>query len=309
MMQGGSTWPSNTTATSLQSPHNAWALYELSYSLFAKGDFQQSLDVALQGTDYDSPYLERFYLMAANNLDNLGRSKEAIAVYERAIEEFPDEFLLHYNLGVTQYGLGEIKSAKENFKAAVALEPTHPSSHLALASILQREQNNVVALFALTRFLTLEPQSPRSENARNQLLSIMQGGAKRDPSHSNQINITLNPNTPKDEGDFGAAEVMLGMLAASRLSKQSTSAHNPSEDLVESFRSLFQVLSELPAEDRSGFGWEYYAPYFMELQRQQLVPSLLQHIFPNMVFKNALPHKFLKWSEDYRWPAVRPTGD
>ena len=61
---------------------NAEAIYELALAYSTKGDYQRSLDLATTGTEYDSPFLSGFYLILGSDLDELGKTRDAIDVYK-----------------------------------------------------------------------------------------------------------------------------------------------------------------------------------------------------------------------------------
>jgi hypothetical protein len=169
-----------------------------------------------------------------------------------------------------------------------------------MLGILQRQGNGIVALLANCRFLVLEPNSARSNHARQQVLGIVHGNVKSDPT-KNQTNITLNINTPKDEGDFGTVQLMLSLLVASKMAKAEVK-----DPLPGTFESLFKMMSEVSEDKRTGFGWKYYAPYFIEIQKRGFVPSFLDHILQDKPSRDDKMAEFLNWSEAFDWSGWPP---
>ena len=80
---------------------NVEAIYEMALSYSTKGEYQRSLDVASKSTKYNSPFLSGFYLVMGTNLDELGKTKDAIDVYKSALKHFSSDYLLYYNLGLS----------------------------------------------------------------------------------------------------------------------------------------------------------------------------------------------------------------
>ncbi len=280
-------------------PGNTLALYELSFLYFTKQDWQKSLDIAIRGTSYDSPRLPHFYIAIGNNLNSMGRPDEAIAVFNEALGQFSDNFMLHYNLGVTYYHMGDIARSKTSFKNAVLINPAHSSSHIGLGNNLYDENNDIVALMAYCRFLILEPASQRSSLAQERVLEIITGNVIQDSSDSSQIHMYISPDMPESEGDFRPVRVGLTYQAAWSLYEQSETK----EDIqiaIEIFDGLFKIISEHAENDKkSGFGWEYYVPYFVQLHKDGFVFPFVQHIFQYENLDEPQISEFLKWSEDY----------
>ena len=132
-------------------PDNVSALYELAMAYSVVQQHDKSLELCLQAAQYQWPGLPRVYVLTGTELDYLGKPDDAIAVYEQALRQYPNDLLLHYNLGVTQLSQHHLDDAKAALKTAAVLRPTHPSSHLALAHAFLEEGNKIPALFALAR--------------------------------------------------------------------------------------------------------------------------------------------------------------
>jgi tetratricopeptide (TPR) repeat protein len=279
-------------------PDNPLALYELSTTHFMKHDWQRSLRAALKGTEYDSPYKRLFYSVIGSCLSNMQRSKDAISVFKNALEHFPDDYMLHYNLGIAYYMIDQIGHSKKSFKKVLAKNPQHASSHLGLANSLYNENNEIPALLAYCRFLILEPNSQRTMVAQERVLSIIGTGVKEDTSGGGDVNINVYTNTPTSEGDFGTVRFSLSMLTAMAITE------NPDQDeakkVSDIFNSLFKLMAEqTQREEKTGFGWEFYVPYFIELQSRGFVETFIQHIFQLEDADEMQIAKFLEWSESY----------
>jgi len=282
---------------------NVEAMYEMAFSYFAKGDYQKSLDVARKGAEYESPFLGGFYLLMGNDLDELGKTQDAIKVYKSALKHFSNDHLLYYNLGVSYKKIQKYSDAKEAFKEAVKIKPTHPSSHIALAEIFQAEGNTIPALLAYSRFLILEQNSQRADYARSNILKILNGNVSKEPN-SNNINIYINPDQSKSEGDFSVLNFGLSLIIASHMSEEGKKKSDQ-DVITDAFSSLFQMMDELNSKEKSsGFTVEYYVPYFVELHKQNFTPAFCDLIFKKKEKSDESIDKFLKWSNSYNWSAT-----
>ena len=74
---------------------------------------------------------------------------------------------------------------------------------------------------------------------------------------------------PKDEGDFTAADVMLGMVQASKNVKE-IEVEGSFE--MHRLKMLLSVVSETP--EGKGFAMEYYVPFFKEVAGRKAEPAL-----------------------------------
>lgn len=297
-----------------ENPHNVFAIYEMSFAYFLKKDYRKSLEVGMRGAQYKSDMLHRFYVTVGNSLDQLGEPKKAVEVYKSGLKLAPAEAMLHYNLAITYLNLKKPDEAKKSLKAAAASDPKHASSHLALAAHFYNTGYRTPSLFAAARFLTLEPQTARSDVALRLMREVLGGGvtAGKNP---NEINISINMNPKKDEGDFDSIEMMLGLSKAVG-SLEESKGKSEIRLLVEQVDSLLAVVSENEdAKKGTSFVYKYYVPYFVEMKQKGLVEPFVYYTHQRSnipgVREWVETHsgrvlQFLTWSKNYRWPAEIP---
>lgn len=288
-------------------PDNAVTLYEMAFSYFAKKDHKQSLEIALKGARYKSNVLADYYVLIGNNYDLLGEADKAIDVYQKGIKLSPQEASLHYNLAVTYFGAKKADKAIKSLKTAISVDHNHLSSHFALSQIYYQTGYKVPALLAALRFLTSEPASNRSEVTLKLVKEVLQGSAKE---ANNQINILMNPEEKKDEGDFSSISLVLALTSASRFLEENKKKSD-SENLVDQIEVLFSVMKENKDKKNKGFGWEYYIPYFVQLDSKDYSKTFVYYILQNtnspevkkwLSENKTLVDEFLSWSKNYPWP-------
>jgi tetratricopeptide (TPR) repeat protein len=295
-----------------ENPNNDLVLYELSFTYQMKKDYRKSLELAMKGVQYKSEELSLFYVVIGNDLDELGESKKAVEVYKQGIKLEPANAMLYYNLALTHARLNDLEEAKKNLKKAVYLNPNHPSSHVALAQVFQKTGYKTPALFAVMRFLVVEPRTRRSATAYRLFSELMQGGVSAG-KNPNEINIFFDPNTKKDEGDFGSLELVLGLSkAASATEKEKEKNKSAAQQLVAQIDTFLAILSEGdPKGDKGKFVWRYYIPYFIELKKRNYVEPFAYYIsqasglsgVPEWLQANeARVNEFVSWSQGYQWP-------
>ena len=293
-----------------ENPTNDLALYELAFSYQMKKDYKKSLELGYKGAQYKSDNLILFYVLIGNNLDELGESKKAVEVYRRGIKLNPDDHMLYYNLAITYSGLNDAEEAKKNLKKSAFLNPNHGSSHLALAQLFQKTRYKTPALFAVMRFLVVEPNSRRSPNAYQMFSELMGAGVSPGKSPTD-INIFVDFGGKKDEGDFGSLEMTLGLTKAASMTEKNKDK-SEAQRLVDQISTFLAIVSESdPKGDKSKFTWRYYIPYFIELKKRNYVEPFAYYISQTSNISGVAEwleanggqvNQFLSWSKGYQWP-------
>jgi tetratricopeptide (TPR) repeat protein len=293
-----------------ENPANTIALYEMGYSYSAKGDYRKSLEAAYKGAQYKSDQLRDFYLLIGNNLDLLGKADDAIDVFRRALKLYPDEALLHYNLAITYWHANKSDDAKKSLKSAVAANPAHAGSHLMLASVFFGGGYKTPALLASARFLTLEADSKRAPLGLRIFREVLGGGASQG-AKPGEINVVVDVNAKKDEGDFTSVDTVLGLTAAAALSDKGKKTE--AERLVSQMETVVSILAEQSEKKSQGaFVYRYYVPYFVEMKSKGYTEAFAY----NALRGSGLPGvsewlgsnsgrvmQFLLWSKNYPWPS------
>jgi tetratricopeptide (TPR) repeat protein len=158
-------------------PTSMTAQYELALTYAARKDFQKAIDIAAKATDFKDPELARVYALIGNVLDMNGEPKRAVEVYRKGIE-FATETTstLYYNMGITYVeALKDSPAAKAAFKQSALVDPTHASTQLMLSKMFLRDDLRLPGLFAIGRFLILEPASTRIQEAYTLWYGVIRG--------------------------------------------------------------------------------------------------------------------------------------
>jgi tetratricopeptide (TPR) repeat protein len=293
-----------------ENPSNTEALYEISYTFFAKQAYDEAIRYSEEGTRYESEHLPLFYLNIGNALDNQGKPKDAIEAFRRGIRLAPGVHLLPYNLGIAYYRQHELDSARALLQEAMRLKPSHPSSHLALGAVYGDLGKPLPRIFALARFLVLEPDSRRSPDALRQLHEELEKPVKADAGDAMKITVTVTPDSDAIDGDLTALEMALAMTSASRTTDDQKDK-SEMQWLVHEFQTLFQIMLEISEKETSpGFCWNYYVPYFVEMQRHGYTEAFVYTMSTSsgnpdvaawLDANKGKTKDFLAWSKDYSW--------
>ncbi len=297
-----------------ENPWEVRALHELAFTYFASKNYQAALETGLLGAQCRSEGLVGFYLVIGNALDDLGRGDEAIQTYQSAIKLNPRVALLHYNLAVSLRRAGKQKEAKTAVEKALTFDPNHASSHALLGEIYQEMGYRIPTVFAYTRFLVLEPESPRASKVVPKLLSVLTQGVGKG-NKPNEVTIFMSPISKdhNDEGDFTSVEMMISVVLAADLMIKPEDAKKIPQSPFQKLASLYNTLGESVTNSKSkgGFAAAYYAPYFAALSKAGHTEALVARAWSATTVDGAADwtnsneaksEAFLQWSKEYVWP-------
>lgn len=292
-----------------QNPDNVLAIYEMAFSYFIKKDYNKALEIGLKGAQYKSDSLIDYYILIGNTYDLIGQTEKAIEVYEKGIKLDPQKVGLHYNLAVTFFKQNKIDKAKKSLKTVIIVEPNHSSSHFALSQVYKQSGYKIPSLLSAMRFLVGETKSSRSDIAIKLIKEILLSGVKE--GENNQINIFLNPEEKKDEGDFESVSAVIALTSASRFLKENKNK-TELENYVDQIEVLFSVLEETDKKQKNkGFAAQYYIPYFSQLKAKGYSKAFAYYILQSinkeasekwLSENKVLVDEFFAWSRSYSWP-------
>ncbi len=148
--------------------------------------FQSGLDIEEEGgpsEDADSAYRKSIELNpdAAGAWVNLGTMRyrdgnlaEAEKLYRRAIEVAPGYALAHFNMGNICEETARLPEAAGYYEQSIRLEQTYADAHYNLALVYERMGEPMRAAKHWRAYLKLDPASPWSGIARQQLRGLLQ---------------------------------------------------------------------------------------------------------------------------------------
>ena len=260
------------------SPRNADAAHELALTYTAKSQFRECRDL-LQPLVKDADAAAAILFDPLGNcLDAMGKPDEAIAVYRRGLALRPNDPQLSFNLALTLGNRGKLDEARELLKSELRQRPGHASGHLALGQIYRAQGFRVPATVELLRFLALEPTSSRAKAAAAQALELLNVGVKKTGEKS--INLTIDPNSPKGEGDFGALEMGWALAAGAQFTDEKAKK-SEFEHLLDQVGASIAMLVEMN-DKPTGFIGQTEVPFFSELSEAKRVEPFVAIAFSSL---------------------------
>ena len=98
-----------------------------------------------------------FYIERGSAAVDSGRYQQALEHFREALALVPQEPIVHNNIGVAFFKMGELDSAIAAYQEALRLQPTYASCYVNLAAAYREAGNPAFALSAVQRALELDP--------------------------------------------------------------------------------------------------------------------------------------------------------
>ena len=290
-------------------PSNPKVFAERGMSYFMLKEYKKSIEDCKKSLDIDNkkPSSVTVYNTLANSYDHDGQFEKAIKVFDEAISIFKDQnllYLLYCNKGLVYYKKEITKSALECFEKSLILNPEHPDNHFYVANSLNYK-NRTVAVLALTRFLILKPNSKNAVDIHDMLKRLVEYGVDKE-NHSINMNLKRNNDNNNEKNNFASVDFGMSLSTAENL--MDTTNKSEIEKAINMYKLLFNNLIE--SEHKSGFYWDYYAPYFAQILEKNYVEIMTRIVNINSGSTlNTLwleNHKkeideFYKWSRNFKW--------
>ncbi|CAM9930794.1 unnamed protein product, partial [Chrysoparadoxa australica] len=118
-------------------PNSSLANYEIAMTFSAMNAHDSAMKYTNKVLELDDGSLLPAYIIKGNTLDATGHPDEALEVYETALKNIGENYLLHYNMGLTQYKVKRYADAQNSLITAILINSGHTSSHLILGNLMQ----------------------------------------------------------------------------------------------------------------------------------------------------------------------------
>jgi len=180
------------------------ALGLMKRALLVKPDFQlaataiEQLEASLKSSvkaDTGRLNVTREEHRVAISLQGLGKLSEARAMYEKILEDDPQDFIALYSMGVLVAGDGDVNDAIRWFEKAEQVRDDFSPLHSNKATLLGRVGLLDEALAAFDRAITLRPENLDASLNRAALLQMM--GQDFDAVQGLLQALTFSPDDPK----------------------------------------------------------------------------------------------------------------
>jgi len=132
-----------------------YMLTELALAHIAAEEYDKTLAVCEEGLSKPSEYRAHLMKSQAIAVDRKGEYERSVALFKKAIETFPFDHSLYFNLGVTHYNHKEYEKAIDCFFRAISINPFHAGSHLNLARLSAGQGKKTHAMLSFGFYLSI----------------------------------------------------------------------------------------------------------------------------------------------------------
>ncbi|MEO1714050.1 MAG: tetratricopeptide repeat protein, partial [Bacteroidota bacterium] len=248
-------------------PKSSLALYEMALLFYNQTFYEEAIGYAEQALKYDKSSQKQALLLKGSALDNLGQSKEAIKVYKKAVKRYNNDYLVHYNTGLTYWRAGEAERAEDHLHEAIFLKPEHLNSHYLIWYIQQDQKKTVESLLSGLYYLSLDAESQRAGEILDGLLSTY-----NEPMDRGNGNVIGTKGKEWEEDIWAEVRLLLPLLSVQKAEREKASGAkmSPAESYLFYTKGFLEGLPR--ASQWDGTIWsEVYLPFFQRLQYHRLI--------------------------------------
>lgn len=156
--------------TIAKNPQSWMAYNNIAISLLQKGKTDEAIAHYNKALELDPNYGEGHYNLA-NALLRLGRTEEAVAHYEKALEIYPKNISARYNLASVLVQSGRVEEGMAHYRKALELNPRNAAAHNNLGTTLLRLGRVDEAAAHYRQALALDPNNAQANyNLANTLV-------------------------------------------------------------------------------------------------------------------------------------------
>lgn len=273
-------------------PSSMSATYEMALSYLHLKDYDNALKYSTKVINANfKPLLVDAYCVKSSALANMNKLDQSIKLLNEAIERCGDEYLLHYNLGLSYFEAKNLKLSIFHLQKAIEIDTTHPSAFLLYAYALNDSDRWIQSFLSFHFFLLLEPNTDRSKDAFGEMYDII---TRKIPTGSPLL-------TTEDGIDRQKIYDQLRTMQPKVEDQRFQYAY-----FEQASRSIFFALSQMQEDTRKGMLWDFYVPIYSEILESGYFETYCRYVsvsyFPvSLEWWNNNTTKvdgFISWFED-----------
>jgi len=248
-------------------PNNSLALYELTLSYMYSRQNEACIETAKRGLELDSKLNNEFIASLGSCYSQNGNMVEAISAFEDGLKTNPNNSKLHLNIAVTLSNIRKDKKAIYHLKEAIKHSHNYASPYYFIAEMYRTTNYVIPAISFYMQFVLLEPNSTRSQDASKKIIYLLNQGLKK--KDNGGMDIIVNSNSPKDDGNYTKYELALSIAAAGSMNEENGSLKPEEKRYTDALTSFITICSEMAGEGiTSTFTWNYALKNMTTLQAQ-----------------------------------------
>ncbi len=249
------------------------ALYELSMSCYSDSQLVEAHKYAMLGLKLFPEQFPRYSMQAANALDDMGKTEEAIKMYDEALAKDPQSYILYFNKAITLMNAENDIDAKTNFEKCLLINPYYASAHYFIGTIYMRQGNLVPAMLAFKSYLLFAPSGKYLKTTITKLSAI-----------SNATDEILNSvKTKKTSSEDNFEMLQQIVLSKIALDKQYELKAKLEDPIVRQLQVIDEKLIYKGGD--KGFAMQFYVPIYSKFFKEDDFEPLIFSIFSGTEIK------------------------
>jgi len=245
-------------------PSSMSATYEMALSYLQLKDYDNALKYSTKVINANfKPLLVDAYCVKSTALADMDKLSQAVKLLNEALERCGDEYLLHYNLGLSYFKSKDTKMSIYHLQKAIELDTTHPSAFLLYAYALNDTGRWIQSYLAFHFFLLLEPNTDRSKDAFGEMYDLI---TKKIAPDSPLL-------TPEDGVDRKSIYDQLVQIQPKVEDQRFQYAF-----FEQASKIIFFNLNQLQEESRKGLLWDFFVPIYSELLQSGFFDTYCRYV-------------------------------
>ena len=265
-------------------------------SLIQQEEYQKAKDIGDKYWYFRHELPTEFYLNYGTALDKLEEYDKAQEMYKSILKEYPMNYSLWYNLGVSQSLEGDMKGAYSTFKKTIEVNPFYDRVHLGMARLAFAEQQTSKGLMAVGMYLL------HSITRRNNFAQLRYGDYRAsskywaDDSYSGSNELNLDGNS-----SFETVDQLVHNYVALR-DKYKT----PSKLDIPLIKQLHLIASQIKDQggNKNDYWYQTYGKFYAEMLENDQFEGfsyLISSFAENKKIEKIVSRKEKDLTEAYKW--------
>lgn len=238
-----------------------YMLYEAALAHIGDKKYDKALEVCEKGLKNPKELHADFLRLQAIATDKSGEVEKSINLFKKALEKYPCDYNLLYNLGITYYNSKAYEKAVETFFKVLYLNPFHSGSHFNLGRIAIGQGRKTHGMLSLGIYLAIA----NTDNTRLVMLNNFV-----DNQITDEGTLPLFGSNAPEKVD----QIIKAKIAMDKNFKSKVAVNAPIVKQYEMMFEQFQTISE-----NSDDAWmAFYGAIYRAIKAQNMVEPFLYHL-------------------------------
>jgi tetratricopeptide (TPR) repeat protein len=267
--------------------------YEIAHCHYTKGDYKSAIPM-LEKIIKNPKAADHVYQLLGNSYDNEFKRDEALAIYKKGVEKYPNSGPLYCDMGVLHIGKKQLDKALIYFEKGIQVDATYASNYYHACKLYCASPNTIWGVLYGELFMNMDRNSGRTQEISKILFEtysrsfILENGKVQTVKFSNDSIVKIKVKSSETIGKINFSKSIFEptMLAATKQIDAITIA------------TLYQIRKEFAQQ----YAQKYVAAYpnIIFAYHQKLIDAgMLESYTYWLLNKGEIP-AFKEWARENR---------